>query len=291
MSCQFTMTGRGHSTKSTPPPFSCGGPALWSGWPGGSALTSAVSVSAPPPPSPSDSSGSTSGKAQEERRVKKRREKCIQGQKHKWNSNALNLSGRVQWLFFQVIQVSGCVKKEWIRVDEGRVEKCYKVTFSMSACSMLQSFLDCWISCVSLVLVWFSCWSKAWWELCSWANSYTKYINNRYKTVWLKCFKIAFYLECLIKTGLMMAWLQVVAPFDCPSLGPWVSVPGLVCSSQRCAVDSSSPPRLVSASAQLMNTENNKQNLCQLSTRFLQFLPIFPTINYVIKQKYKKNNT
>lgn len=59
-------------TTSIPPPFSCGGPALVSGWPGGSALISEVSVSAPPPLSPSDSSGHTSGKEEEERRVKKR---------------------------------------------------------------------------------------------------------------------------------------------------------------------------------------------------------------------------
>lgn len=73
----------------------------------------------------------------------------------------------------------------------------------------------------------------------------------------------------------MMLWLQAVAPFDCFSLGPWVSAPGLVCSSQRCAFDSSSPPRLVSASAQLMNTIN-KQNRCHLHV----FLCFFSHLAY-----------
>lgn len=48
----------------SPPPFSCGGPALWSDRPEGFVLTSAASVSAPPSPSPSASSGSTSKKEQ-----------------------------------------------------------------------------------------------------------------------------------------------------------------------------------------------------------------------------------
>ncbi len=65
----------GYPVKSTSPPFSCRGPALWSGWPGGSALTSTVSASAPPPPSPSESSGSTSGKDQEKGKFKVRKEK------------------------------------------------------------------------------------------------------------------------------------------------------------------------------------------------------------------------
>lgn len=53
----------------------------------------------------------------------------------------------------------------------------------------------------------------------------------------------------------MMVWCDIVAPSDCLSLGPWVFAPGHVCSFRRCASDSSSPPWLVSASAQLSNTK------------------------------------
>lgn len=77
-----------------------------------------------------------------------------------------------------------------------------------------------------------------------------------------------------------MEWFHAVAPSDCLSLGPWVSALGLVCSSQRCASDSSSPPSLVSASAQPMNTKNKQQqfiNLCQslheAFTCYASFLP------------------
>lgn len=69
-----------------------------------------------------------------------------------------------------------------------------------------------------------------------------------------------------------MLCLQIYAPFDYFSLGPLVFAPELVCSSQRCASDSSSPPRLALASAPLMNTGNHKQNSCHLQmSGFTQF--------------------
>lgn len=53
-----------------------------------------------------------------------------------------------------------------------------KFTFSISACRTFKSFLDCWSSCVSLVLVWSSCCSKARWVPCSWESSYITYYEK-----------------------------------------------------------------------------------------------------------------
>lgn len=76
----LTVTMSGQSTKDNPPPFFCGDPALLPGWPGGSALTSAVSVSAPPPPSPPVSFGSTSRNRQREKNDDLIRQYRIEGQ-------------------------------------------------------------------------------------------------------------------------------------------------------------------------------------------------------------------
>lgn len=68
--------------------------------------------------------------------------------------------------------------------DRGKKEN---VTFSISACRTFKSFLDCWSSCVSLVLVWSSCCSKAWWVPCSWESSYITYYKeiffSRYRSL------------------------------------------------------------------------------------------------------------